>query len=69
MKKDFEVIKENFEEVNLKYYGFLTLVFFPAYKSKDSKIFQFLVKVDQFLFKVKFFKYFAWSVLITAKKN
>ena len=69
MKKDFEIIKENFKEVNLKYYGFLTLVFFPAYKSKESKIFQFLVKVDQFLFKVKFFKYFAWSVLITAKKN
>tara|TARA_B100000963_G_scaffold167282_1_gene145307 strand:+ start:755 stop:1495 length:741 start_codon:yes stop_codon:yes gene_type:complete len=67
--KDFEIIKANFKNVNLKYYGFLTLIFFPFYKSKDSKVFKILADLDQFLFKMKIFKYFAWSVLITAKKN
>ena len=67
--KDFQIIKSSFKNVNIKYYGFLTLVFFPFYKSNDSTIFKFLVKLDQFLFKIKIFRYFAWSVLITAKKN
>ncbi len=69
MFKDFEIIKSNFKSVNIKYYGFLTLVFFPFYNSNKSKIFKALVKLDQLLFKIKIFKYFAWSVLITAKKN
>ena len=67
--KDFEMIKSSFKNVNIKYYGFLTLVFFPFYSSNDSNIFKFLVKLDQLLFKTKIFRYFAWSVLITAKKN
>ena len=67
--KDFEKIKLSFKSVNIKYYGFLTLAFFPFYSSKDSKIFKVLVKLDQLLFKIKIFRYFAWSVLITAKKN
>ena len=67
--KDFEIIKSSFESVNIKYYGFLTLVFFPFYSSTESKTFKVLVKLDQLLFKIKIFKYFAWSVLITAKKN
>ena len=67
--KDFKKIKEKFKNFNVKYYGFLTLVFFPLYKSNKSKIFKILVKMDQLLFKIKIFKYFAWSVLITAKKN
>jgi len=67
--KDFEMIKSNFKNVNIKYYGFLTLVFFPFYSSNDSKIFKFLIKLDQLLFKNKIFRYFAWSVLITATKN
>ena len=67
--KDFEMIKSSFKNVNIKYYGFLTLVFFPFYSSNDSKIFKFLLKLDQLLFKTKIFRYFAWSVLITAKKN
>ena len=67
--KDFEMIKSSFKNVNIKYYGFLTLVFFPFYSSNESKIFKFLVNLDQFLFKTKIFRYFAWSVLITAKKN
>ena len=67
--EDFKIIKSSFKNVNIKYYGFLTLVFFPFYSSSNSKIFKFLVKLDQLLFKIQIFKYFAWSVLITAKKN
>ena len=67
--KDFEIIRANFRNVNIKYYGFLTLIFFPFYNSKNSKIFKMLVKLDQLLFKINIFKYFAWSVLITAEKS
>ena len=67
--KDFEIIRSSFKDVNIKYYGFLTLVFFPFYSSNSSKVFKALVKLDQLLFKVQIFKYLAWSVLITAKKN
>ena len=66
---DFNLINTHFKKIQIKYYGFLTLVFFPFYSSNDSKIFKFLVNLDQFLFKTKIFRYFAWSVLITAKKN
>ena len=70
IKKDFEYIKNKFVDTNIKYYGFLTLVFFPFYKLPDkSKFFKFLAKLDQILFKFKIFKFLAWSVLITAKKN
>ncbi len=48
--KDVEMIKSNFKNVNIKYYGFLTLVFFPFYNSKDSKFFKALVKLDQMPF-------------------
>ncbi len=67
--RDFNMIKEKFKNVSIKYYGFLTLIFFPLYKSNNSKTFKILVKLDQLLFKIKIFQYFAWSVLITAKKN
>ena len=67
--KDFDLIKEKFKNVSIKYYGFMTLVFFPFYKSTNSRIFKALIKFDQFLFKIKFLRLFAWSVLITAKKN
>ena len=69
IKKDFDFIKSKFNKIDLKYYGFLTLVFFPFYKSKNSRIFEKLVKFDQFLFKFKIFQIFAWSVLIKAEKN
>ena len=67
--KDFDLIKEKFKSVSIKYYGLMTLVFFPFYKSTNSRIFKALIKFDQLLFKIKFFRLFAWSVLITAKKN
>ena len=70
VEKDFKFIKEKLTNITLKYYGFLTLVFFPFYKSpQQSMIFKGLVKLDQFLFKIKFFRLFAWSVLVIAKKN
>jgi len=67
--KDFNLIKEKFKSVSIKYYGFMTLVFFPFYKSTNSRFFKALIKFDQLLFKLKFFRLFAWSVLINAKKG
>ena len=70
MNKDFKYIDNKFINMKIKYYGFLTLLFFPFYKSPDnSKLFKFFSNFDQILFKYKFFQLFAWSVLITAKKN
>ena len=70
VKKDFDFIDKKFVKTRIKYYGFLTLVFFPFYKNpSNSLIFKLLASADQYLFKIKFFKLFAWSVLITAKKN
>ncbi len=69
INKDFKYINNKFNETKIKYYGFLTLVFFPFYKTPNSKIFRLLASCDQFLFKFKIFQLFAWSVLIEAKKN
>ena len=70
VSKDFEIIKSKFNIVNLKYYGLLTLIFFPFYsRSSNSSIFNLLIKLDQFLFKAKLFRFFAWSTLIVARKN
>ena len=68
--KDIRYIEKKFVEVKIRYYGFLTLLFFPFYNSpSESKLFGLLVSLDQFLFKFKIFQLFAWSILITAKKN
>jgi SAM-dependent methyltransferase len=70
ISQDFDIIKSKFNQINLKYYGLSTLIFFPFYNSsKKSVIFKMLSKLDQILFKIKFFRLFAWSVLITAKRN
>ena len=67
--KDFRTLKEKFKDVEIKYYGFLTLVFFPFYSNpKKSILFKIVKIVDQFLFKIKIFRLFAWTVLIKAKK-
>ena len=69
VSKDFDLLKKIYGEVNIKYYGFLTLFFAPFYrKPEKSKIFNFLSKVDQLIFKIKFLRNFAWSVLIICKK-
>ena len=70
VKKDFNLINSLFKNVDTKYYGFFTLVFFLFYKNpKKSLIFKTLCKLDYYFFKIKYFKNFAWSVLIVAKKN
>ena len=67
---DIRYFKSLFSKVEIRYYGFLTLIFLPLYKSpKNSKIFSFFSKIDKILFTVPFFKFLAWSVLIEAKKN
>jgi len=36
---------------------------------KKNKIYKVLAFLDEILFKIKFFRFLAWSVLIIAKKN
>ena len=70
LEKDFDFISSLFKRVTIKYYGFFTLVFFLFYKNpKKSLTFKILSKLDCYLFKIKYFKSLAWSVLIIAKKN
>ena len=70
VEKDFNLIKNKFVNSKVKYYGFLTLIFFPIYFSpKSSIVFKILRKFDQLLFNFNFFKKLAWSVLISAEKN
>ncbi len=68
--RDFNLIQKKFENLEIKFYGFLTLIFFPFYNSpSNSNVFKILKKIDQFLFKFKIFKKLAWSVLIIAEKR
>tara|TARA_Y200000002_G_scaffold374591_1_gene375540 strand:- start:472 stop:1212 length:741 start_codon:yes stop_codon:yes gene_type:complete len=70
VKDDFDLIQAKFSKLQVKYYGFLTLIFFPLYGSpKNSAIFRMLKSIDQYLFKIKIFRKLAWSVLIIAEKN
>ena len=70
LKKDFDFLKKNYNDVNIKYYGFFTLLFFFFYKNpKESNFFKILSNIDNFLFKFKYLKKLAWSVLIICKKN
>ena len=70
IEKDFNLIKNKFVNSKVKYYGFLTLIFFPTYFSpKNSFVFKMLRKFDQLLFNINFLKKLAWSVLISAEKN
>ena len=68
--KDFKFLKEKFGDLTIKYYGFFTLIFCFLYRSpKKNKIYKVLAFLDEILFKIKFFRFLAWSVLIIAKKN
>ena len=70
IKEDFDLIQTKFKKTKVKYYGFLTLFFFPFYRSpKNSNVFKLLKTIDQFLFRISIFKKLAWSVLIIAEKN
>ena len=69
-KKDLNYINDKFIKTKIKYYGFLTLIFFPFYKSPNcSFVFKVLATLDQCLFKFNFFRLLAWSILITAHKS
>ena len=68
--KDFDFIKNTLGEINIRYYGFMSLVFFTFYRnSKKSIIFKLSTILDNWIFKIKFLRFLAWSVLIIAKKS
>jgi SAM-dependent methyltransferase len=70
INQDFDLIERKFKKIKIKYYGFLTLFFFPFYLSpKNSIFFRLLKNCDQLLFKINIFKKLAWSTLIIAEKN
>jgi len=57
---DIRYFESLLDKVKIHYYGFLTLIFLPLYKSpKNSKIFSFLSKIDKILFTIPFFKFLA----------
>ena len=67
---DIKLIKSTFKNVEIKYYGFFTLLFFKFYKyPESSKLFKILSSLDKLFLNSRFFKFLAWSVLIKAKKN
>tara|TARA_Y100000590_G_scaffold274569_1_gene308274 strand:- start:840 stop:1583 length:744 start_codon:yes stop_codon:yes gene_type:complete len=68
--KDIKLIEEIFKNVEIKYYGFFTLIFFPFYKSpENSKLFSLISKIDSMILKQKYLKFLAWSIIISAEKN
>ena len=68
--KDIDFIKNTLGTISVRYYGFISLIFFMFYKnSKKSFIFKIFSNLDGWIFKIKFFRFLAWSVLIIAKKN
>ena len=70
LKKDFDFIDSLFSRVTVKYYGFFTLIFFLFYKNPSNSLtFKIISKLDNYFFKIKYFKNLAWSVMIVAKKN
>ncbi len=70
VKKDFDYLEKVFGKLDVKYYGFFTLVFFLFYKNpKKSFIYKILTTFDKIIFKVKYFRFLAWSVLIVGTKN
>ena len=67
--EDIKLIEDMFKNVEIKYYGFLTLVFLPFYKSpENSRLFKIISSIDKMIFRVKYFKFLAWSILIKGEK-
>ena len=68
-ENDFAFMRNHFKDLKIKYYGFLTLIFYPFYGNQSSsKFFNWLSNFDQYLFKSRFLRKFAWSALIVGKK-
>ena len=56
--QDIKLIESMFKNVEVKYYGFLTLIFFPFYKSpENSKLFRFISGIDRMILKTKYFRF------------
>tara|TARA_B100000029_G_scaffold182255_1_gene179883 strand:- start:535 stop:1278 length:744 start_codon:yes stop_codon:yes gene_type:complete len=67
---DIKLIKSIFKNVEIKYYGFLTVIFFPLYRSpENSKLFKIISFIDEVILKRKYLKFLAWSILIKGEKN
>ena len=67
---DIKLIKSTFKNVEIKYYGFFTLLFFKFYRYPEtSRFFKLLSAIDKLFLNSKYFKFLAWSVLIKAKKS
>ena len=67
--EDIKLINSIFKNVEIKYYGFLTLVFLPFYKSpENSRLFKIISSIDKMILRVKYFKFLAWSILIKGEK-
>ena len=68
--KDFAFMRNHFKELKIKYYGFLTLIFYPFYSNQSSsKFFNLLSNLDQYLFKFKIFKKICLVSFNSWKKN
>jgi len=68
--QDIRLIESMFKNVEAKYYGFLTLIFFLFYKSpENSKLFRLISGIDRMILKKKYLRFLAWSVLVKAEKN
>ena len=68
--KDLDLIKKHFKSVEIKYFGFFTVIFFLFYKNPEKSFFyNFFSKLDDLIFKFKYLRFLAWSVTIVAEKN
>jgi SAM-dependent methyltransferase len=70
MGKDFAMLKSAFANVELTYYGFLTVAALPLYgRPERSRLYRVAARVDQILFRYcPPSRLFAWAVMIVARK-
>lgn len=62
---DLELFKEYFSKINITYFHLNTLLAVPFRNKKIfNNLFNFLSKIDSFLFKFNFFKKNAWMIVI-----
>ncbi len=67
---DIKFIKHIFHRVEIKYYGFFTVMFLPFYKYPEkSKLYSLLSKFDRYFLNIPIFRFLAWSILIKAEKS
>ena len=65
LKKDLELLDKYFMHKNIRHFNLLSLLSIP-FRNKKSflNILKFLTAIDKVLFKVKFFRYQSWHVVI-----